>query len=366
MSDESLKRVPLHDRIVAAGGRMVPFAGYSMPVQFTSIMEEHKAVREAAGLFDVSHMGQVYAVGPDAVAAVDRLVTNDVSGLVDGKALYTVMCNADGGIVDDLVIYRLSAEELLLCVNAANREADLAHMGAHLSGDVELQDRSDDMIQLAIQGPRAEELLQALTEADLKGLKFFRCQEAHIAGQPGLVARTGYTGEDGFELYLSNDGGAVVFDALTERFPEELTLCGLGCRDTLRLEAGLMLHGQDIGPSTNPYEAGLGWVVKLNKDSDFVGRGALAAIKEAGPARRLRGFVVEGRGVPRPGYPIQIDGEEVGSLTSGGYSPTLEEGIALGYIDSAHADVDSVEIAIRKRSVVARVVKPPFYRRPKT
>ncbi len=366
MSDEkNLKSVPLEKRHVELGARMVPFAGYSMPVQYEGIKTEHEAVRTSAGLFDVSHMGRVYVTGKDAIAAVDRLVTNDVSKLVDGRAHYTVMCNDAGGIIDDLVIYRLTADRLLLCLNAANRDADLAHIEEHLSGDVELDDQSDQTLQLAIQGPKAQQILQQLTDYDLGEIKFFRCKQIEVAGVTALVARTGYTGEDGFELYLPGDGGEKIFDALVTRQDEGLAMCGLGCRDTLRLEAGLLLHGQDIDQSTNPLEAGLGWLVKFDKESDFIGRQALEKVREQGVKRELRGLILEGRGVLRPGYPIEVDGTEVGQLTSGSYSPTLEASIGLGYIDKDAARASDAEVRIRRRTVAAKIVDFPFYRRPK-
>ncbi len=363
--DTAQQQVPLHDRHVERGARMVDFAGYSMPVKYSTIKEEHRAVRNAAGLFDVSHMGRVDVVGDDAIAAVDRLMTNDVSALVDGKALYTVMCNEEGGIIDDLVVYRLAEDRLLLCLNAANRSRDLEHLEAGLRGDVRLDDRSDETLQLAIQGPNAESILAELTDADLSSIGFFRCQSVDVAGVQTLVARTGYTGEDGFELYLPADDGVSVFDALVEDNDGSLTMCGLGARDTLRLEAGLLLHGQDIDESTTPLEAGLSWLVKFDKDSDFVGRDALQTQKDDGVERRLRGLVLEGRGVLRPGYDIEIDGRQVGTLTSGGLAPTLEASVGLGYIDVDCGDTDVVDVAIRSRRVEARIVDPPFYDRSK-
>ncbi len=363
MTDDELKKVSLHDFHVQAGARMVPFAGYSMPVKYTKIKDEHLAVREGAGLFDVSHMGQVEVRGPGAIEAVNRLITNDMKRLVDGKALYTMMCNEDGGIVDDLVIYRLAKDHILLCVNAANRHRDLSHIETCLRGDAAVGDISDNTVQLALQGPKAESILAELTDVDLGSVKFFRSVSGKVAGVETLIARTGYTGEDGFELYLPVEGGDAVFGALLDYQDRGLTLCGLGCRDTLRLEAGLMLHGQDIDENTNPLEAGLGWVVKFDLKGDFVGREALERIKKKGVQRRFRGMVLEGRGVLRPGYPIELDGAPIGELTSGSYSPTLEASIGLGYIDKGYEEVENVEIQIRGRSVAARIVDPPFYKR---
>ncbi len=359
----SLKEVPLHQRHIELGARMTPFAGYSMPVQYSSIKDEHLAVRSLAGLFDVSHMGRVEIKGPQAVEAVDRLMTNDVKSLRDGKALYTVMCNPEGGIVDDLVIYRLSHKRLLLCINAANREAVASHIDRYMVGDAEVDDRSESTVQLALQGPKSKEVLGQYTELDLDSLKFFRCVEGEVAGVATLVARTGYTGEAGFELYFPAAQAKVVWDALLDS--PDVIACGLGCRDTLRLEAGLLLHGQDIDASTDPLEAGLGWLVKFDAKGDFVGRKALEKIQSGGLNRRLRGFVLEGRGVMRPGYTIESEGEAVGALTSGSYAPTLEASIGLGYIDSGFDDRSRVDVVIRGRRVEARVVDPPFYERSK-
>lgn len=363
--DDQLKKVPLHGRHVALGARMVPFAGYSMPVKYRSIKEEHRAVRRGAGLFDVSHMGRIEARGPDAVAAVDRLMTNDLSRLSDGRALYTVMCNDEGGIIDDLVIYRRTEQRLLLCVNAANRDRDRSHLRERLEGDVELVDRSDDTIQLALQGPDSNDVLRQVATVEPESIGFFRCASAGVAGVNTLVARTGYTGEDGFELYCPADQGETVFDALLACDDPDVIACGLGCRDTLRLEAGLLLHGQDIDESTNPLEAGLSWLVKFDADRDFVGRRALKMVQQEGVERRLKGFVLQDRGVLRPGYRIEVDGTPAGELTSGGYAPTLEASIGLGYIDIGYGDAREVDVLVRDRALRATVVDPPFVERSK-
>lgn len=362
MSDD-LQRVPLHDRHLELGGRMVPFAGFSMPVKYTSIKEEHHAVRQGAGIFDVSHMGRFYVHGRAAVEAVNAVVTNDLARLTDGRALYTVMCNEAGGIIDDLVIYRLATDRLLICVNAANRTRDWEHLQHHLGDEVELVDRSTSTAQLALQGPSAQAVLQRLTDADLGALKFFRSLRAEVADVDMLVARTGYTGEDGFELYLPVEGAQTVYDAILASSAAEVVPCGLGCRDTLRLEAGLMLHGQDIDETTNPLEAGLSWLVKFEGKGNFVGRAALEAIRDEGPQRKMVGFVLQERGVLRPGYPVEIQGQTIGVLTSGSVAPTLEASIGLGYIDKASAEVDEVDVVVRSRTLRARVVKPPFYKR---
>lgn len=360
---DELDTVALHDRHTELGARMVEFAGHAMPVKYSTVKDEHRAVRTTAGLFDVSHMGRVEIRGDDAIAAIDRLVTHHVASLVDNKALYTVMCNDDGGIIDDLVIYRLAEDRLLLCLNASRRDRDIAHLRAHLKGDAELVDLSDETIQLAVQGPDAESLLAEITDGDLDEVGFFRCRKLPVAGVETLVARTGYTGEDGFELYIPGDGGAKVFDALIEMRDDGLEPCGLGARDTLRLEAGLLLHGQDIDESTTPLEAGLDWLVKFDEKGDFVGRDVLEQQRDQGVQRRLRGLQLQGPGILRSGYPIEIDGTTVGEVTSGGYAPTLEASIGLGYIDTDYDETEEVEVVIRGRTVEAKLVDPPFYDR---
>lgn len=361
---EALRHIPLEARHRALGARLVPYAGFLMPVQYTGIKEEHAAVRNRAGLFDVSHMGEVEFTGPDAIAMIDGLVSNDVSKLVDGQAMYAVMCNEDGGIVDDLIVHRLAKDHVMVCVNAANRDKDLAHMRKYGRGEARLEDRGDQYAQFAIQGPEAQAILQRFTDVDLAGIATFHFKSGEVAGVRTLISRTGYTGEDGFELYLPAEQGQVVFDALVEGTSrDELALCGLGCRDTLRLEARFNLYGQEMDEQTNPYEAGLGWVVKLDKQTPFVGQQALRRIKEEGVRRRLRGLVVEDRGIIRPGYPIFSGDVQVGVVTSGGYSPTLERSIGLGYFDVDHAELEQVEVEVRKKRLKTTVTKKPFYSR---
>jgi len=367
MSD--LLSVPLEARHIAAGGRMVPFAGYNMPVQYTGIKEEHQAVRSAAGLFDVSHMGEVFFKGPDALDAVDRLMTNDIHRLVNGQAMYTAMCNEDGGIVDDLIVYRLADDEVLVCVNASNRHKDVEHMRAHTQGTVDLLDRSDEFAQLALQGPKSQEILQKLTPSPLEELKAFHAIWSTVADKNVLIARTGYTGEDGFEIYIPREDAVSVFDAIVAvGEPEGLALCGLGCRDTLRLESRMLLYGQDIDETCNPLEAGLAWVTKLDRATDFVGKRALLRIQEEGLRRRLRGFILKDRGVLRGGYTVYQHaegGDAMGALTSGTYSPTLELSIGLGYVDAACADEPEVYVDIRGKRALAELTRKPFYKRPK-
>jgi aminomethyltransferase len=365
--DHVTKHIPLEHRHEQLGGRMTPFAGFLMPIKYTGIKEEHLAVRNNVGLFDVSHMGEVEVKGPEAIKVVDGLVTNDVSTLVDGQAMYAALCNEDGGIVDDLVLYRLAEDHVLICVNAGNRDKDFAHMRAHAAGDAELTNTSDDYVQLALQGPNAEKVLRTIyagSDEELSGLGFYRAMFGEVAGVRTLISRTGYTGEDGFELYIPAERGEAVFDALLEAGqPFDMAMCGLGARDTLRLEAKYNLYSQDMDESTNPIEAGLSWIVKLDKDTPFVGQEALREVKREGPSRRLRGLVLEGKGVIRHGYELYVDDEHVGEVTSGSWAPTLEESIGLGYIDIAYADEPKVEIQIRKRRVPAKVTKKPFYKR---
>lgn len=363
MADEH-KSVPLEHRHEELGARMTPFAGFSMPVKYSGITEEHLAVRNNVGLFDVSHMGEIEVKGADAIEVVDSLVTNDVSTLEDGQAQYAALCDEDGGIVDDLVLYRLAADHMLICVNASNRQKDFAHITEHATGDAEIANTSDEYAQLALQGPNAEAVLSEITDADLGAIKYYRAAFGEVAGVRTLVSRTGYTGEDGFELYIPAGEAETIFEALLEAGqPFDMALCGLGARDTLRLESKFNLYGQDMDESTNPYEAGLSWIVKLDKSTPFVGQEALRRIKEEGPTRRLRGLVLQGKGVIRHGYELYVDDTRVGQVTSGSWAPTLEESIGLGYIDVEFADREQVEVQIRKRRVPARVTKKAFYKR---
>jgi aminomethyltransferase len=362
MSDE-IRALPLASRHADLGARFAPFAGFSMPMRYSSIKEEHLAVRHAAGLFDVSHMGEIEVVGADAVALVDSVVTNDLSALDVGQAMYTVMCHPDGNVVDDLIVYKLSPERVFICVNASNRAKDYAYIVEHAVGEATVTDRGDEFVQLAVQGPLAAEILAPLTDHDLSSLGFFRCAEITLAGAPVLIAATGYTGEHGFELYVPVAHGEAVFDAVvTEGTPRGMLPIGLGARDTLRLEARLHLYGNELSDTINPFEAGLSWVVKLDKPTPFVGQDALRAIKASGPTRRLRGFVCEGRAIPRPGCVVYAGDEPVGEITSGSLSYMLDTPVALGYVDIAHANAESLEIDVRGRRVTGRLTTKPFYK----
>ncbi len=336
-----------------------------MPVQYEGIKKEHEAVRQHAGLFDVSHMGEILVEGPQAVAAVDRLVTNDVSKLETGKALYTACCNERGHILDDLIVYRLEDEKILVVCNASNREKIIGHFAKNLSLGTPWNDVSDAWALLALQGPNAVEVMRNLSgSGDVLELASFHVIRATVAGVELWAARTGYTGEDGFELFCSSEDAVALWKALLEAGkPHGLQPVGLGARDTLRLEARLMLYGNDITESTNPLEAGLGWVVKLDA-GDFVGRDALKTLKAAGLTRRLVGFEMTGRGIARHGYPIVADGSPVGEVTSGSPGPTVGRNIGLGYVPLALGKAGTtLGVEIRGKVVDAVVVRTPFYKR---
>ena len=341
-----------------------------MPVQYKSILDEHKAVRTAVGLFDVCHMGEVEFVGPGALAAVERLVSNDVRKLVDGQARYTVVCYPSGTIVDDCIVYRDHAERFVIVINAANIAKDVAWFKDNLTGrtDVKFRDLSDEFGLIAVQGPRAAELLDRLAPAAVfSAVKSFHFKAGTIDGIPVWAARTGYTGEDGFELFCPATQAAELWDALLAKGADlGVQPCGLGARDTLRLEACLSLYGNDIDATTTPYEAGLGWVVKL--DHDFIGRPALEEQKQKGVARKLAALVMEGRGTARHGYPIwsaETGGEQLGEVTSGSLGPTVNKNIALGYLPLDKATEGTrVFVDCRGKRIAAQVAKGPFYRRP--
>lgn len=365
MSIHPLRRTPLADAHRALGARMVPFAGWEMPVQYSSALEEHHATRNAAGLFDVSHMGEVFFEGPKALESLQRLVTNDLTKCADGQAQYNALLREDGGIIDDLVIYRFSEEKLLVCVNAGNREKDFAWLKQH--GTVEgctVTDRGDDYAQLALQGPKSVEILRLLTTTDLDAIRTYWFAEGKVAGVSCIIARTGYTGEDGFELFCASTDALKLWEALIEHGkPQGLAPAGLGARDSLRLESAYRLYGNDLDESTHPLEAGLGWIVKFDK-GDFIGREALVRIKEAGLKRRLAAFRLEDKGIARHGYPTLANGQRVGEVTSGTLSPTLKQPVGLAWLPVELAKEGTrFEVEIRGKPVPAVVVKPPFYKR---
>ncbi|MBI2875590.1 MAG: glycine cleavage system aminomethyltransferase GcvT [Candidatus Tectomicrobia bacterium] len=371
-----MNQTPLYGWHVAHGAKMIRFHGWEMPVQYSGIHEEHHAVRRAVGLFDVSHMGRFLIQGPGAAGATDLLTTNWASRLAPGRGQYSVMCDPRGGIMDDLTVSRLEEDQFLLCVNASNRGKDLQWIQENLGARAEVVDLSEELAQLALQGSRAEEVLQRITATDLTSLPYFGCTRVPIDGlglsgtmswrMPAevLVSRTGYTGEDGFELYLSSQHVESVWEALLT-VGQELGIrpAGLGARDTLRLEMGYLLYGNDLSEQTTPLEAGLEWVVKWEKE-DFIGKEDLRQQKANGLLRRLVGFELKERGIPRSGYPILAGGSQVGEVTSGNLSPSLGRAIGLGYVAAEQAVVGTpLEIEIRGRPVNAEVVKTPFYPR---
>jgi aminomethyltransferase len=380
VTTEALRRTPLYDAHKALGGRIVPFAGWELPVQYAGLLKEHAAVRTAAGLFDVSHMGEMKIEGKASEEFIDSLVTGDLTKLPDGKALYTVACKADGTILDDLIVYRRGRERFMIVMNASNREKIAAHFGAHAKpwiekGELSFADISDETALLALQGPKAAKVLEhAQADAAITSLSSFSLTEGIVAGVRVIAARTGYTAEDGFELFVHPEDATRLWNAiLAAGKPEGIEPCGLGARDTLRLEGRLSLYGNEIDETTNPLEAGLGWVTKLDKPRDFLGKKALIAIKEAGLPRKLVGFQMVGRGIGRHGYPIHAwsgsetpSGAAIGVVTSGSPAPTLDINIGLGYVPAAHAEIGSkIGIEIRGKLIEAVVVKTPFYRRQK-
>jgi aminomethyltransferase len=351
------RRTPLHPQHLAAGARIVDFAGWEMPQQYHSVKDEQEAVRTAAGLFDVSHMGRFEIRGAAAGEFLQRVVTNDVGRLAPNRAQYNLLCRPDGGIIDDLVVYR-SERAWLVVVNAANREKDLSWLREHAPASVEVVDRSDEVGLLALQGPEAARLLPA-RDVDLSALRYFGIAEGTLAGARSLISRTGYTGEDGFELFVPAARLGTVWDELLEA---GVRPCGLAARDVCRLEAGLRLYGSDMDETTNPYEAGLGWTVKPSK-GDFVGREALQRIAETGPRRELVGLGCADRGIPRHGASVSLRGRVIGEVTSGTYSFWLGRGIAMALVEAATAPAGSqVEIATRSGEAAAEVVPLPFYR----
>jgi aminomethyltransferase len=344
---------------------MVPFAGFEMPVQYPlGITAEHRAVREQVGLFDVSHMGELEVRGPDALALVQRVSVNDASRLSVGQAQYSAMCLPHGGIVDDLLVYRYE-DHYMLVVNASNHDKDLAWvMDAARKLDVDVLDRSDEVALLAVQGPAAREVVRGLADLDVDEIGYYRFRPGSVAGVQGTISATGYTGEDGFELYVSASDAVRLWNALLEAGRDHgIAPAGLGARDSLRLEMGYPLYGNDLDEEHTPLEAGLGWLTKLEK-GDFIGRDALVAQKQSGLERRLVGFVLGERGFPRPGYALRSEGRDVGVVTSGTVSPSLGEGIGMAYVPTALAEPGTaVELDLRGKLARARVVRPPFYTR---
>ncbi len=361
-----LQRTPLYEQYKATGAKTIDFGGWDLPVQFSSIKEEHEAVRTKAGIFDVSHMGEIEVKGPNALTYLQALVTNDVAKIVDGQAQYTAMCYEDGGTVDDLLIYRKSETEYLLVINASNIEKDVAWMEQYLIDGVTIVNVSDHIAQLAIQGPLAEQILQKETRYNLSSIPFFRFADGvEVAGVRALVSRTGYTGEDGFELYCDADDAVQLWQALLEAGKDEgLVPCGLGARDTLRFEARLPLYGQELTKDISPLEAGIGFAVKVGKNAEFIGKEALKREKEQGLTRKLVGIEMLEKGIPRTGYEVYADDKQIGFVTTGTQSPTLKKNVGLAMVDLAYTELGTeVDVQIRKKRLKAKVVKTPFYKR---
>ncbi|MGQ9602758.1 MAG: glycine cleavage system aminomethyltransferase GcvT [bacterium] len=355
------KRTPLYQRHVESGARMVEFAGYLMPMQFTGIIDEHLSVRRNVGIFDVTHMGEISVSGPRALEFVNRLTTNDVASLDVCMAQYSTMLNRNGGVIDDLIVYRRKYDYLLV-VNAANIKKDFEWIKDNCPADVKVEDLSETTGEIAVQGPNAVELMMKAFDGNFADLGRFRAMGSEIAGAGCLISRTGYTGEDGFEIYMNASDTVKVWDILTSLEPKP-ALCGLGARDTLRLEAGMRLYGKDMDETTTPLEAGLGWVVSFDK-GDFIGKEALLRQKAEGSPKRLIGLVTSGKRFPRSGFRVFVDGQDVGYVTSGGYSPMLDCGIAFAYVSGEYASGNHYyEIDIRGQRVSASFVKGAFYKK---
>ena len=359
-----MKRTPFYENHRRCGAKIVPFGGFEMPVQYTGIIEEHKAVRNAVGVFDVSHMGEFAVKGKNALAFLQRVTVNDVSKLAPGQAQYSAMCYDNAGIVDDLLVYKIEENHFMVVVNASNIEKDFRWMNDRLLPDVELRDESDGTALLAIQGPKSQSTLQKLTSVDLKSLRYYHFTKGGVGGVEMIISRTGYTGELGFEIYFPAAEAEKIWKLLFDAGKEfGIVPVGLGARDTLRLEMGYCLYGNDIDQTTNTLEAGLGWITKFNK-GEFVGKAMLEKARTEGLKRKLVGITVEEKAVPRHGYAIYSKGTTIGAVTSGTFSPSLEKGIAMGYVLSANSAVgNAVHIDVRGKAVEGKVVALPFLRK---
>lgn len=364
MPETELKKTPLNEVERELGGKMVDFGGWELPVQYSGIIEEHQAVRERAGLFDVSHMGEVAVKGPDALSLLQRATCNDVSKLEDGRAQYNGLLYPTAGFVDDIWVGRRAENDYILVVNASNVEKDFEWLADLAKGlEVEVRNVSDDYVLLALQGPQSQRVLQPMTDAGLPQLKYYRFTPATVDGAAGMISRSGYTGEDGFEIFLPPGDGPRIMRKLIDAGVKP---CGLGARDTLRLEARMALYGNDIDHTTTPLEADLGSIVKLEK-GDFMGRDVLQRERAEGPKRKLVGFEMVDRGIARHGYPVVDGGEEIGVVTSGTHSPTLKKPIGLAYLPlGKSAPGTEFMVLIRGKETLARVVPTPFYKRPKS
>ena len=357
----SAKKTPLYDRHIELGGNVMNFGGYLLPTQYSGIKQEHNAVRSKAGLFDVSHMGEFIVSGYDAESFLQKVTINDVASLSIGQAHYSAMCYKDGGIIDDLLVYK-KENEFMLVVNASNQEKDLGWLKSHVKGDLSIKDVSEQMGLVALQGPQSRNILQTLTDTNLSNIQFYHFASGRVSGKEAIIARTGYSGELGFEIYAKADEIVEIWDAIMVTGKDKgLEPAGLGCRDTLRMEMKYALYGNDIDETTNPIEAGLGWIAKLGKD-DFIGKDALLEAK-ANIARRLVCLEMTERAIPRQGYPILLNDEIIGTITSGTMSPSLEKGIGIGYVNVPFTKSGTeLVVDIRGKMKVAIVVKPPFYK----
>ena len=363
-----LKQTPLYAVYSKYGAKTIDFGGWDLPVQFSGIKDEHETVRTKAGLFDVSHMGEIEVSGKDSLLFLQKMMTNDISKIKEGGAQYTAMCYEDGGTVDDLLVYKKTDNDFLLVVNAANIEKDFNWLKSHQFGDVLIRNASEEIAQLALQGPLAEEVLQMVTNEDLSKIKFFNFKEnVDLNGIKAMVSRTGYTGEDGFEIYCdANDAKQLWVDILKAGKEYGVKPIGLGARDTLRFEAVLPLYGQELSRDITPIEAGIGFAVKVDKETEFLGKEVLKKQKEEGPTRKLVGIEMIDRGIPRTSYGVYVNDEKIGHVTTGTQSPTLKKNIGLALIQSKYAEIGKeVEVEIRKKRKKAKVVKIPFYQRPK-
>jgi aminomethyltransferase len=360
-----LKRTAFYDIHAALGAKIVPFAGFEMPVQYGGIIEEHKSVRESVGVFDVSHMGEVEVWGKDALAFVQKITVNDASKLSEGRVQYSAMCYEDGGIVDDLLVYNMG-DHFMLVINASNIDKDFAWMQKNCFGDVKLKNRSDEISLLAIQGPNSLATLQKLTSVDLSAIQYYHFTRGKIADVEMIISRTGYTGELGFEIYFPSDvpTGKKIWDAVFKAGKEfHIAPIGLGARDTLRLEMGFCLYGNDIDQTTHPLEAGLGWITKLDK-GEFNGKNVMVKAKTDGLKRKLVGFTLNDKAFPRHGYAIHANGGKIGDVTSGTFSPILDKGIGMGYVPTKYAKSGtSINVLIRNKELAATVTGLPFIKK---
>lgn len=361
-----IKKTPLYDVHQKLGARIIEFVGWHMPVQYSGVIEEHLTVRHRAGIFDVSHMGEIFITGKDALSFTQKMTCNNASLLSVGQVQYSALLYPQGTIVDDILVYRIGEEEYMLCVNAANTEKDFDWIKSYVEGDVQVIDRSQEYVQIALQGPLSQEILSPCVDIDLSKLGYYRFQEGMVDKVPGIISRTGYTGEDGFELYLPSEEAIPIWNLLLERGAAKgLKPAGLAARDTLRLEAKMMLYGNDIDETTTVLEAGLNFILKLDK-GDFIGREPLLKQAEEGIARKLVGFEMMEKGIARPGYPVLLQGEKVGKVNSGSYAPYLKKNIGLTYLPLEMTEVGrEFDVEIRGKPSRARVVPTPFYKRKK-